>query len=163
MLQPFAVVNYSLSRDPSILTLQSGVRLQTSSDLNSAFLTCIQDNVEGGAGVIALECCDDCLVQRLQVCGSDGEYWIFGWAIRRTCRCPGALWWTRRTLNSMYFWTRQFSNQPLLPMCITARRTDNPFCVLPSYHTRTDARERPFPSFRGRDHNDSHKKISHWM
>lgn len=54
---------------------------------------------------------------------------------------------------------RQFSNQPLLPVCITAPRTDNHSCVLPSYHTKT----RPRTSGPVRDHNDSHKKITHWM
>jgi hypothetical protein len=34
----------------------------------------------------------------------------------------------------------QFSNQSLLAMFITAPPTNNPLCVLPSYHTKTRAR-----------------------
>lgn len=49
------------------------VRFQALSGLNSVFLTCIEDNMEGAAAVIPLECCDDCPVERLQVrCGDGG-------------------------------------------------------------------------------------------
>ena len=96
-----------------------GVRLQASSNLNNAFLTCIQDNVEGGAGVIALECCDVVTIAWFSSCrcGSDDGYWIFGWAIPRTCRCPWALRWTRRTLNPIDFWTSDSFQTNLYCQC----------------------------------------------